>query len=365
MDKNKNENLPEITTGKLATDLALLTEEEKKKYLQLAKGIDTHDVNSIQNYGNELSRIVSSNGDSLLQITQSNHTNTDDAVGYVTDLLSEVNDCNIEKIDQSPLSHFMMKLPLVRKFVKTYEKQVMKYKSVAENISNLSNKIVNTKMIALRDNNVMQRIFDNNVEYISQLDDLIIGGKLRLGEIDKDIETLQADTSVEPYVVQDMVEFKAQLEKRINDMMITRHVMTQDLLQIRALQNNNTSIAVKADNIVNNVIPIWKNQLAIAIIMNNQEASVKAAKAVSDATNKMLVKNAEKLKSNTISVAREQARTVIDIETLRRTGQLLNETVQEYRQIQKDSEVNRKEIENTIRELGEQLGKTLLESTQL
>lgn len=95
MEKNKNENLPEITTGKLATDLALLTEEEKKKYLQLAKDIDTHDVNSIQNYGNELSRIVSSNGDSLLQITQSNHTNTDDAVGYVTDLLSEVNDCNI------------------------------------------------------------------------------------------------------------------------------------------------------------------------------------------------------------------------------------------------------------------------------
>ena len=361
----KEKEFPEITTGKLATDISLLNDEEKKKYIQLTKNVDTHDVNSIQNYGNELSRIVSSNGDSILQITQSNHTNTDDAVSYVTDLLAEVNDCNIEKVDQSNFSRILMRIPLVKKFVKTYEKQVMKYKSVAENISNLSNKIVNTKMIALRDNNVMQRIFDNNVEYISQLDDLIIGGKLRLKEIDEDIEKLQADSSVEPYVVQDMVEFKAQFEKRINDMMITRHVMTQDLLQIRALQNNNTSIAVKADNIVNNVIPIWKNQLAIAIIMNNQEASVKAAKAVSDATNKMLVKNAEKLKSNTISVAREQARTVIDIETLRKTGQLLNETVQEYRQIQKESETNRKEIENTVRELSEQLGKTLIESAQL
>lgn len=363
MNKN-NENLPEITTGKLATDITLLTEDEKKKYSQLSKSIDTHDINSIQNYGTDLSRIVSSNGDSLLQITQSNHANTDDAVSLVTDLLSEVNDCNIEKIDQSGIARFFMRFPIIRRFVKTYEKQMMKYKSVAENVSTLSNKIVNTKMIALRDNNIMQRIFDNNVEYISQLDDLIIAGKLKLQEVAAEIETLQKDTSIEPYQVQDMVEFKSQLEKRVNDMMITRHVMTQDLLQIRALQNNNTSIAVKADNIVNNVIPIWKNQLAIAIIMTNQESSVKAAKAVSDATNKMLVKNAEKLKSNTIAVAKEQNRTVIDIETLRKTGQLLNETVQEYRQIQKDSENNRKEIENTIRELGEQLGKTLLESAQ-
>lgn len=360
----KNENLPEIATGKVATDIMLLSPEEKTHYLQLAKNINTNDVNSIQNYGTELSRIVSNNGDSLLQITQSNHTNTDDAVSFVTELLSEVNDCNIEKIDQSPIARFFMKFPIIKYFVKTYEKQVMKYKSVAENVSTLSNKIVNTKMIALRDNNIMQRIFDNNVEYISQLDDLIIAGKLKISEIKTDVENLQKDTSVEPYVVQDMIEFENQLEKRINDMMITRHVMTQDLLQIRALQNNNTSIAVKADNIVNNVIPIWKNQLAIAIIMANQEASVKAAAAVSDTTNKMLVKNAEKLKSNTIAVAKEQNRTVIDIETLRRTGQLLNETVQEYRQIQKESERSRADIENTIKELSEQLGKTLIESTQ-
>ena len=333
--------------------LALLTPEEREKCLQLTSKIDKNDLSSVQAYGSELSQTVAQNGNALLTSVRAD--NTSKVVELTNDLLAELNMIDINEFTPSKVDMFLSKIPGLNRFVRSIKNTMIKYDTIANNVEAISKKIGSTKIIAMRDNTTLQTIFNNNVDYIKQIRELILAAKVRMQELEKEIVEAQENPATEVYEIQDMMNFKDALSKRIADMQTTEYVLYQNLFQIRATQGNNTAIANKSENLVNHVIPIWKNQLAISIIMNNQQASVEAQQKITETTNQILRKNAQCLKINSVNVAKANEEQIVTLDTLQKTTQDLIETITEVRKIHEQGERNRETIEQSLKAYTEQL----------
>ena len=224
-----------------------------------------------------------------------------------------------------------------------------KYDSIAQNVDEISKKITAMRMLALRDNNALQVMFDNNILYGQQIEELIIAGKIKIEELESSIQDMEQNsdkyTATE---IQDTQVFKNNLERRLNDMFTLRYVIKQSLPQIRTVQYNNLSVADKAQSIISTTIPLWRNQLSIAVALNNQKNNIDAQKKISDTTNQILLKNSELLKQNSVYVAKESERSVVDVETLRTTTARLIETLKEVQAIHEEATKNRKATEEEI-----------------
>ncbi len=353
--ENKNESVAVVNNQyNYDAQIAALKPDERERILSLTEKIKSDDISTIQTYGSELNQVIASNGQALLKSVRSD--NTAEVVSLTNDLLSELNMIDINEINSNTKwKNFARRVPVLRKLVTTVENVMVKYETIADNVDKISQKIGTAKIVALRDNSTLQTIFDSNRQYIEKIRELILGLKLREAEVVAEIERLQSSGYTEAIVLQDMNSFLTSIQKRISDMQTTEYVLTQNLFQIRATQSNNTAIAEKSENIVNNVIPLWKNQLAIAVIMNNQKASIDAQKKISDTTNEILRRNATNLKTNSINVAKANEEMVISLDTLQKTTQELIETVTEVKKIHDDGAKKRKEIEHTLEDSSKQL----------
>jgi uncharacterized protein YaaN involved in tellurite resistance len=337
------------------TKLATLTPVEKEQYRALTEKINTHDITTIHEYGSELSAVVAENGEKLLSSVRAD--NGGEIVALTTELLRELNMIDINEINSdTKWKNFLRKLPIVSKFVTSIENVKLKYNDIAENVNAISEKMAGAKLVALTDNSTLQEIFDNNVEYIGRIRELILAGKIKEEDLDKEIAEMKAHPEkYETYQISEVMDCKNALQKRVADMQVTEAVLQQNLLQIRATQGNNMAIAEKSDNIVTNVIPLWKNQLSIAVIMHNQTNNVKAQQMLTETTNKILAENAKNLHTNSVAVAKANEESVISLETLKTTTSELISTIKEVEKIHADGEHQRELIEKEIRNMSIQL----------
>lgn len=354
-------NINGVQTYDYSLRMSSMTPTERQQYLEIAKVIDHNDVNSILRYGNEVSSTIAQNGDSLLTAVKGN--NSTEVVQLTNELLTELNLIDIDEINSAgkPMKRFLAKIPLVGRLVKSYEQLQIKYDSVSENVNKISRKIGATRLVAMRDNSMLEGMFDNNRDCIEQLRTLILAAKVKLEEIDKEIEEMMSDPlNYDQVHIKDMQDFKNMLSKRVADMQTSEYILFNNLLQIRAIQSNNTAIADKADIITNHTIPVWKNQLAIAVVMNNQKASIEAQKKLSDTTNLILQKNAANLKQNSIEVAKASEEQVVKIETLQKITTELVETLTEVKRIHTEGQKNRENLEKQLADFGRSIEKTIM-----
>lgn len=344
--------------------LAALTPTEKEHYLEMSSKIKMDDMSSISHYGSELSAVVASNGDTLLQTVKGN--NSSEVVQMTNELLGQLQMIDIDEL--SPETNFkkvLRKLPIIKGWVKSLETIKTKYNTISKNVEEIAAKIGAAKVAAIRDNGTLESIYINNKSYVEHIRELIIAAKLRNEEITKEITRMQEDPlTYDTYQINDAVNFKNALEKRISDMITTEFILHQNLFQIRATQSNNIAIADKSDNIINHVIPVWKEQLVIAITMNNQKASIEAQNKITKATNDILRKNADLLKINSINVAKAAEQSVVSLDTLRHTTQSLVDTITEVQKIHIDAAKNRANTEATLLEFGKKLEAVINESAQ-
>ncbi len=331
--------------------LSALSDTEKEKYNKLNKGLIVTDINSISNYGADLQNTMTRYSNDFLKAVRANQSGE---VGeLINNLLGELDYIDVDELrTPSKIKRLLRKLPLVKHMVTSVEKIFKKYDSISKNVDDISRKITATRLSSLRDNNALQVMFDNNIEYGKQIEDLIIAGKIKLAEVDEQLNNMIAhSTEYEAHAIQDVQEFRNNLDRRLNDMITLRYVIKQSLPQIRTVQYNNLAIADKAQSIIATTIPVWKNQLSIAVALYNQKANIEAHRKVTDTTNTILRKNAEMLKQNSIDVARENERSVVDIETLKDTTQKLIETVKEVKQIHEEGTTRRKAAEEEIKKI--------------
>ncbi len=339
-------------------DLTTLSPEEMVKYSTLSKGLTPGDVNSILNYGVEVQNSMEKYSNEFLSSVRT--YNSGEVGEHINNLLAELNYIDVDELNQSGFQRILSKIPFLNRLVFDAKKLFQKYDTVVSNIDKITNKIKAGRLNSIKDNSALQTMFDSNVSYIRQMEELIISGQLRYKELSEKLSEMEANPSAyNDYELADLREYVNRLDKRLADMKVVRFIMLQSLAQIRVVQNNNTSIAEKAQSIVSTTIPVWKNQLTIAVALQRQKANVEMQKKISDTTNTILEKNAALLKQNSIDVARENEKTVVSVDTLKRTTQSLIETLNEVKKIHEEGAQSRRSLDKELQLLESELKKNV------
>ena len=339
-------------------DTSALTPAEAQRLGTINRTLVPSDVNSILNYGADAQNSMEKYSNEFLATVRTQ--NAGEVGTLINELLAELNYIDVDELNPSGFQQVMSKIPFLKKLVFDAKKLFQKYDTVTGNIDKITNKIKAGRLNSIKDNSSLQTMFDSNVGYIKKMEDLIVSGQLKYNELSEKLALMEANVaSYNDYEIADLRDFVTRLDKRLADMKIVRFIMLQSLAQIRVVQNNNTSIAEKAQSIVSTTIPVWKNQLTIAVALQRQKSNVEMQKKVSDATNTILQKNAEMLKQNSIDVARENEKTVVSLETLKSTTQSLIETLNEVKKIHEQGTENRKILNTELKNLETELKKNV------
>ncbi len=248
------------------------------------------------------------------------------------------------------------------------ERMKVRYNKVAVNVDAIQTNLENHQVQLLKDVAMFDRMYDQNSAYFRQLTLYIIAGQEKLAQVRetelKDLYAKAAESgdAMDAQKANDMAAMCDRFEKKLHDLLLTRQVAIQTAPQIRLLQNNDQLLVERIQSTIANTLPLWKNQMVLALGMHNAEQALKAQRAVTDMTNDLLKKNAETLKMGTIETAREAERGIIDIETLIKTNQDLIDTINEVMAIQKDGRQKRIEAEHVLAAMEADLKKKLLET---
>ena len=230
----------------------------------------------------------------------------------------------------------------------------------------IAGKLAVEKDALLKNNQMLADLYDQNLEFYDALNIYIAAGELRLEELQEDVipslteQAQQSDNQMLVQEVNDLHQFQSRLEKRVHDLKIARQLTIQQAPQIRLIQNTNQELAEKIQTSINTAIPLWKNQVVIALTLLRQKEASTAQRQVSETTNDMLKKNSELLKQSSIETARENERGIVDIETLQHTQANLIETLEETLQIQQEGRQKRQAIETELHAMENSLRNQLL-----
>ena len=346
-------------TGEI--DVSLIPAKKKAYYSEIAKVLDEKDLTSIASYGSDLQRAMDTySSDFLKQSFDSN--NSIESAQLISNLLGELHEVNIDDLEApSAVKRFLRKIPGLRRLVVSVEQIKAKYDTIEKNIDGIVQKLETARQIAIRDNNNLQKQFENNVDYVEQLGELIIAGKIKSQELDKLIEDMKTNSEeYDDYQISDVEEYKNSLDKRLTDLTMLRYAFKQSLTQIRIIQRTNIMNANNTEQQIAMTIPLWKNQLSLAVALYDQKQTLEVSSKVANTTNEIFKKNAEMMKTQAIEVAKQNQRTVIDIETLRKTTSDLLATVEGVQKAQLEGAQKRAAAEQELFKLEKQMSQTAI-----
>ena len=249
------------------------------------------------------------------------------------------------------------------------ENMKLKYQSTEKNIDEIAKALDNHQITLLKDISLLDQMYELNEDYYKELSMYIEAGNRKLKRtFEKDIPALENTARISnlPMDAQKANDIKAQanrFEKKLHDLDLTRMVSMQMAPQIRMVQSSNSIMAEKIQTTIVNTIPLWKNQMVLALGMSHTEQAIRAQEAVTNLTNDLLKSNADKLKQNTIDTARATERGIIDLDTIKYTNDRLIEAIDEVRAIQIEGNKNRQDAKNELGRLEEELKRNLLKNS--
>lgn len=344
----------EVTTKELA--LTSLNDEQKKKVEDIRNGIVITDSQGIIQYGAGVQSKLSDFADSLL-----NQVKAKDA-GHAGETLTELM-LTVKKLDVDSLTggSFMSKIPLIGNFMSGANRFVAKYQSIEHHIEKITDELADARMQLLKDVTLLDALFEKNGEYIVDLDLYILAGEIKLRELQNNIlpemkqKAKDSSDPLDAQKVQDLSQMINRFEKKIHDLRLSRTISIQAMPQIRLIQNNDQLLVEKIQSSILNTIPLWKNQIVIAITLFRQKKALELQKAVSSTTNDLLTKNSELLKDSSLEIARESEKGIVEIETLKKVHENLISTIEETIKIQAEGSIKRKEAEAEMHKLESEL----------
>lgn len=342
-----------------------LPEDRKVQAQELAAKIDVSDQQGVITYGAVAQQKLSEFSQSML-----NHVQAAD-IGPVgdslTDLMYRLNEANPDDLRAGEGNVFKRMFGKVKQSI--YE-ITAKYQKIGAQIDKIAVKLDKEKDGLLKDNLMLEQLYHKNKDYFDALNLYIAAGELKMEELQTKIipETVaKAQASgdqMDVQIVNDYNQFLDRLDKRTHDLRLARQITIQQAPQIRLIQNTNQALAEKIQASVNTAIPLWKNQVVIALTLLRQKDAVTAQRQVSETTNELLKKNSEMLKVSAIETAKENERGIVDIETLQKTQNDLVETIQQTLQIQREGKEKRRAAEVELGHMEADLKQRLLELTQ-
>ena len=338
-----------------------LSEEEKEAIEEFNKKIDVNDATQVLQYGAAAQEKISKFSDTILEDVKTK------GAGDVGDLLANL----VSEIKSFDRDVSGKKKGLFSKLFNSAKKEfdyfVARYSKIEKNIDTIEGGLEKDKLQMLKDITIFDTMYDKNLEYFKELSLYIIAGERKLKEL-REVELPrlkeEAEKSKDQLDIQkvnDMENIINRFEKKIYDLKTTRIISIQMAPQIRMLQNNESELVEKIQSSITNTIPLWKNQIVLALGINNAKQALKGQQEVSRLTNEMLVKNSETLKQGSIEIAKESEKAIVNVETLQKTNQNLIETLDSVIKIHEEGRVKRAEAEKTLEDIEKELKSKLLE----
>lgn len=340
----------------------MLPEQKRERAIQLAKQIDPNDHQSVSQYGTEAQAKLMDFSHGMLDHVKNNDIG--EIGGILTDLMKKLEQVDPDDLNPGKRGIFSK---IFNRISGSVNEIMSKYQKTGAQIDRIGVKLDRSKDELMQDNKLLDQLFMKNKDYFDALNIFIAAGEVKIEELrTKDIPALRekAEASQNQMMVQevnDLVQFTDRLEKRTHDLKLSRQITIQSAPQIRLIQNTNQALVEKIQSSILTAIPLWKNQMAIALTLLRQRSAVEAQKLVSQTTNDLLLKNAEMLKENTVETARENERGLVDIETLKRTQEQLMSTIEETMSIQAEGREKRQQAEKEMLSMEEEMKQKMLE----
>lgn len=242
-----------------------------------------------------------------------------------------------------------------------------KYAKAETNINQICKVLENHQVQLLKDIAILDKMYDVNLTYFKELSMYVLAGKKKLQEIRNTklpellAKAQQSGLPEDAQAAKDLDSMCNRFEKKIHDLELTRTISIQTAPQIRLVQGNDTLMVEKIQSTIVNTIPLWKSQMVLALGVEHSAQAAAAQREVTDMTNELLKKNAEKLKMATIETAKESERGIVDIETLKITNESLISTLDEVLHIQQEGRQKRRDAEKEMLRLENELKQKLLQ----
>ncbi|MCI7200153.1 toxic anion resistance protein [Megasphaera elsdenii] len=338
-----------------------LTPEERQQIDTIKDSIDLVNSNAIVQYGSGAQKNIANFSNSVLSTVKS----TDPAVAgdLLNDLVKRVKAFEDENDEDKS---FFASLPVVGSLFKKGEALTKSYTTLAAQIDKIQAGLDNQKMTLMKDIAMFDGLYDKNLEYFKQLQLYIQAGEEKIQELNQTtIPKLEAQAQVSdnPMAVQVVQDFKdavSRFEKKVHDLKISKTIAIQTAPQIRIIQNNDKILVDRIQSAIYNTIPLWKNQMVLALGLGRQKEALEMQQAVSNTTNELLKRNAAMLKQNSHDTAVENERSIVDIETVKQVNEDLISTIEDTLRIQQEGRQKRQAAEAELVQIEDRLREALL-----
>ena len=332
----------------------LLSAEEKKAIDDFVEKIDVFDSTQVLQFGASSQAKISEFSDSVLEDVKTKNT------GAVGDQLAELV-AQIKSFDGDVGKDPKGLGKLFYNAKKEIDKIIAKYSKIEKNIDVIEKDLEKDKITMLKDIAIFDTMYEKNLEYFKEISLYIIAGDRKLKQLREEVlpelqkKAEETGEQLDVQKVNDMENTINRFEKKIYDLKTTRVISIQMAPQIRLLQNNEAELVEKIQSSITNTIPLWKNQMVLALGITNAKNALRNQQAVSELTNDMLKKNSETLKQGSIDIAKESERAIIDIETLKKTNADIIETLDSVLEIHKNGRIQRQQAETELQEIEKEL----------
>ena len=349
-----------VDVQSIRTQVEDLTPVQRARVEELKNSINLMDSQTTIQYGVGAQRNISSFSDHILAQVRSKDS------GYVGELMSElvlkVKDAGVDQLEDGPLD----KIPFLKNASRAVKRFLQRYEKLEVQIDHIEQQLEQARMQMLKDITMFDGLYEKNLEYFQELQIYIAAGEEKLKELREiTLPRLHAEASVKgdpmsAQAVRDFEDTVNRFEKKIHDLKLSKTIAIQTAPQIRLIQNNDKMLVDKIQTAVLSTIPLWKSQIVIALGLHRQESVLKMQRSVSDATNTLLTKNAELLKQNSVDVARESERGIVDLQTLKKVNADLISTIEETIKVQQEGRAARQGAEAELLGIEQQLKQALL-----
>ena len=336
-----------------------LSPEERKMVADFAEKIDVTNSQQVMQYGSACQKKIGDFSETALSKVRTKDLG--EVGGMLGDLVNELK--HFDATEEKPKGL----AGLFHKGTSSIEQLKTKYAKAETNVENIQSVLEQHQVTLMKDVAMMDKMYELNKAYFKELSMYILAGKKKLaetreGELQQALAKAQASGRPEDaQAARDLADMCDRFEKKLYDLELTRNISLQMGPQIRLLQNNDTLMAEKIQTTIINTIPLWKNQMVMALGLAHSTQAMQAERAVNDMTNELLKKNAATLKQNTINIAKESERGIVDIETLKQTNRSLIETLDELNKIQTEGKAKREAATQELGRIEGELKQKLME----
>ncbi|MCJ1762221.1 toxic anion resistance protein [Mammaliicoccus sciuri] len=357
----------EITEQQTPSDVTstyekTFSDEDQRKIDEIAKQIKPLDNDGLLLYGQQAQNKLSQFSHQMLTQVQSKDVGPiGNSLRNLMNKLKEVNPDELQKQNQSRLKR------IFRRAERSVNEMFSKYQSVGAQVDRISVELQKSQNMLMKDVGLLDQLYEENKAYFDALNIYIAAAEKKRDElkqhnlVELEQKVKASNNQMDVQELADLQQYINRLEKRIYDLQLSRQITLQSAPQIRMIQNINQTLAEKIQSSILTSIPLWKNQMAIALTLLRQQGASEAQKKVTDTTNELLLKNSEMLKQNAIRTAEENERGIVDIETLKTTQTNIVDTIQETLRIQEDGTRKRQQAEQELQSLEQDLKTKLLQ----